>query len=669
MYAARQRPCSFSADGSVDIQYRSNVTLEKTTTTTTADIHSPNLYSSNNNTSPPLSPRQQQHGTPSSSRWIKEKQLLDTTTHRLDTLRQSWPGCEYESQSPYTTYQQPPLSFFLLEQPSQQQQQRQNSSPKIQQSLITLYYRHRYHLLPLIPKSTFFTLLDQPSAEASVSPLLLNIMYAHAALSSPTFSTDADNYARSAKAMLDDYLEEPPQVCTVIALVLLACYESNRHSYTWSPCQTSMYSAMAFQMCYDLKLDSDTDNMTKMIKALKQRVFWCCYCLDKWTSLCTDRPWTLYTNNKHGLHGSIVLHMEGLTMDHDEQIVMEGLVASVQLTQLGEQLLLQQRSSSTIDTTFRADQRLLSFLQKLPASLHWTPLPTPESLSSPTSSLYQPIPSHPPHNAIVGHFHLIFNLLHLTLLVRPLIENIDDKDRISLLLQRCATVATNLTQLGCALTDQTAFILCYRMVAHALMLSVRVHLIQCYNVMEGSDQHRVTKHAQLMFQRSLRSLRILIQQRAIPNVDEFTRSVEKMLTTMSNQRSHHHHHHQGPNYLNGAERSAAEILSNAFNTNPYANNHDNNKRNTTDNSTSPRSTKQQKQTMIDVAALYTSITSNPLYQQQQQIQPHYGYSLPFGKHDEVWVLQEQYQQQVNIFSKIQVIMMMTGTRRNIVLLF
>ncbi|CAO3581374.1 unnamed protein product [Absidia cylindrospora] len=582
-----------------------------------------------------------------------------------ETLGQSWPGCEYEdtgrSSNAFNswTYQQqqppapPPLSFFLVNLSSEPRNDYDNgkhnalerrkivsAESDIQHNLIALYYRHRYQLLPLLPKSTLLALIHHPSPKASISPLLLGTIYAHAAQSSSTSSLDADHYATTAKSMVDDYMDTP-QLSTVIALVLLSLYESNRHGYSCSPCQASVYSAMAFRMCLDLNLhnccDSNSDSTLDIqptIKALQLRVFWCCYCLDKWQSLCTDRPWMIHNmdiGKNMEMDGEKVLNLEGTSMDHDEQNVMEGLVASIHLAQLGERLLQKSTSSSS---GFYADQQLLPFLQRLPASLHWTPLPTPESLSSPASSLYQPIPSHPPHNAIVGHFHLIFNLLHLTLLVRSLLEmttatatsphqrqqqqrqdygHFKNNEQAILVLQRCATVATNLTQLTCALTDQSGFILCYRMVAHALMMSVRVHLIQCYSVMQPTrnEQHRVAKHARLMFQRSIRSLRILVQQRVIPGAYTFTTLIEKALTTLTlspqgnsdytsinhsssnntsfnmneNQRhqapgvptpTFHYQSQQRNDYLSGAEHSAAEILSNTFNVSPYASTSSNN---------------------------------------------------------------------------------------------
>ncbi|ORZ10428.1 fungal-specific transcription factor domain-domain-containing protein [Absidia repens] len=744
---ARQRPCSFSADGVGDPSYPMRPSLQ-----------SPKTITPGNSSSPPsLSPRQPlsvlNHTTPPASSITYEKHLLDSTTHRLETLGQSWPGCEYEDSGRNSnafnswTYQQqqpptpPPVSFFLVDLSNELQNDYDigkcnttegrrivSTESNIQHNLIALYYRHRYQLLPLLPKSTLLALIHHPSPKASISPLLLSILYAHGAQSSPTSSLDADHYATTAKSMVDDYMDTP-QISTVIALVLLSLYESNRHGYSCSPCQASAYSAMAFRMCLDLNLHNccDTNNdsildIQSTIKALQLRVFWCCYCLDKWQSLCTDRP-CMIRNMDIGknmeMDGKMVLSLEGTSMDHDEQNVMEGLVASIHLAQLSERLLQKSSSSSS---GFYADQQLLPFLQRLPASLHWTPLPTPESLSSPASSLYQPIPSHPPHNAIVGQFHLIFNFLHLTLLVRTLLEmtaatssdqqqqhqrqdygHLKDNEQAILVLQRCATVATNLTQLTCALTDQSGFILCYRMVAHALMMSVRVHLIQCYSVMQptGNEQHRVAKHARLMFQRSIRSLRILVQHRVIPGAHTFTILIEKALTTLtlSHQKSDYtstnhnnsdnnislnmneNQRHQGPGiptstfhyqsqqrsgYLSGAEQSAAEILSSTFNVSPYASNTNTNSHSNSAitkvpvtsspvqsshlltpqlscaTQTASHSEKQQ-QPLVDVAALYTSATSNPLY--HQQIQPHFGYSLPSGKHDEVWALQEQYQLQ------------------------
>ncbi|ORZ15352.1 fungal-specific transcription factor domain-domain-containing protein, partial [Absidia repens] len=751
---ARQRVCSFSTDSSGD---PSQIRPPPPPTTTFTAMQSPSISTTSGTSPPSISPHQSTLNMSSKSSTataLREKQLLESTTQQLESLGQSWPGCEYEDSERYqmTSNQvnpwsyphpqkrqkqqlpdAPSLSFFLVDPSSQSlgnndflaAEKVVTSSFNIQHNLISLYYRHRHQLLPLLPKSTLHVMLSRPSPEASVSLLLLNIIYAHAAQTSSTSFADADRYANTAKSMLDDYMDTP-HLSTIIALILLSLYDSNGQGYTASPYQVSIYSAMAIRMCFDLKLhnnratenvDDDNDGgMIKMIAALKLRVLWCCFCLDKWTNMGTGRPWLIHSvdiGDKMELNESLVLIMEGLELDRDEQAALEGLIASIQLAQLGEQLLHQPSSSTltSINAAIQADQQLLSFLHQLPASLQWTPLPTPDSLSSPTSSLYQPIPSHPPHNAIVSHIHLIFNYLHLELLTRPLLgmttsiqqlENHQNKvkmDQVSLLLHRCATVATNLTQLGCALTDQTGFILCYRLVAQALMLSVRVHLIKCYGVIIqpslGTDYHqRPSKHARLMFQRSLRSLRGLVQHRVIPGTHEFTLSIERTLTTLDSlpqrdphqdtssgnikvgtpqsttntqhnqQPSYYHQLPQQHDYLNVAEQSAAEILSNAFNTNNARDPQTTVSNNDTTYTPSQLSTahptdrpkshslvqqqQQQSSPLVDMTSLYTSDASNHVckqQQQQQQIQPHYGYSFTSGKQDEVWALQEQYQQQ------------------------
>ncbi|CAO3622992.1 unnamed protein product [Cunninghamella echinulata] len=853
---ARQRPCSFSGDVSNEI---TSMNPPYPLSPTLTAQHKDQLISTQGNNN---------NGDNNIELNIikKEKQAMETTTHALDTLSQTWPGCEFDEQGIYsvTTVNNnnnnnnnnsnihshkynnnnngnngngtmswqpssstttastasistsqpefPPLSFFLMNRIVQEDnhqhdfQQQNMKSPIINQHLIALYYRHRYKFLPLIPKETFYALIHKPSSHAMITPFLLNTMYAHAAQCTTSLSSDSDEYAKVAKSMIDNYLDKP-HLTTIIALCLLSLYESNRHGYANSLCQSSMYSTMAFKMCYDLGLHQLQQNKyyhhDPKLNALKQRVLWCCFCLDKWISLSTNQPWIMHSNDMINMElpTSRTLDMEGIQMDRDEQNVMEYLVAFIQLGQLGESMLI---STNTL-SVMHIDQQLLSFLQRLPASLHWTPLPTTDSLSSPVSSLYQPIPSHPPHNPMVAQLHLIFNLLHLTLLVKPLLVNDNNlhqdilklnninnhhhhqpkKNNEAITLQRCATVATNITQLGCALTDQTNFIFSYRLVTLSLMLAIRVHLIQCYSIIQSkADEHfRMAKHGRLMFQRSLRSIRSLLQLRIIHGVDAFSRSLEKMLSTLTisllpttrhnnnnNNNTNHSHHqqlhhnitstnlfnkpvnvtsplshsplsymnddnsnnnntnnnnhnHNQSNYLEGAEQSAAEILSNAFNTNhiytssatttttaPSStstsptistlsisknnnitstnatnnnnndNNNDNNNinnninssndnNNNNNNNASPSSSTSvtnilphstpsssssssltQKSRLsspppptVDLATLYTPVTNNPLY--SQQLQSHFGYTLSTGRQDEIWALQEQYQQQ------------------------
>ncbi|KAI8334032.1 hypothetical protein BC941DRAFT_482897, partial [Chlamydoabsidia padenii] len=99
-----------------------------------------------------------------------------------------------------------------------------------------------------------------------ITPLLLNIMYAHAA--KHTSHSSKPFYTR-ARQLVDDFIDTP-RISTVMALLYLAAFDDG----TWSS-RCWMYSGMAVRMALDLglyKANYYSNEMSQFDVELRKRV-------------------------------------------------------------------------------------------------------------------------------------------------------------------------------------------------------------------------------------------------------------------------------------------------------------------------------------------------------------------------------------------------------------
>ncbi|KAF7726931.1 hypothetical protein EC973_008226 [Apophysomyces ossiformis] len=255
----------------------------------------------------------------------------------------------------------------------------------------------------------------------------------------------------------------------------------------------------------------DVDDTKFIDLELQKRVFWACYCLDKMQSMCSGRPWMLHDRD---IDLDLPLLQPG--DDLEEHGILEGFVACIKLMRLSERILLPEsiyaprpilQTQRDEQMSLQHDNELLHWLRTLPSHLQWTPYPTQSGM----------VLTQPPVNAMVAHIHLVYNAIELHV-VRPYMS-------AKTVHQRCFAIATNITQLSCALAEQTNFILSYQFAAHAITAAVRVHAVDC-----GNEDLSFARHSRLMFQRSLRSLKSLFQHRNIAGIDQFATAMEWVIS-------------------------------------------------------------------------------------------------------------------------------------------
>ncbi|KAI8340844.1 hypothetical protein BC941DRAFT_468014 [Chlamydoabsidia padenii] len=173
----------------------------------------------------------------------------------------------------------PPTNYsVLLDMPSR----------AIQEQLISTFFSHCHHLLPTISRRLFYDQLEIKGP--LITPLLLNIMYAHAA--KHTSHSSKPFYTR-ARQLVDDFIDTP-RISTVMALLYLAAFDDG----TWSS-RCWMYSGMAVRMALDLglyKANYYSNEMSQFDVELRKRVLWTSYVMDQLYSTLMERPPMLATD-------------------------------------------------------------------------------------------------------------------------------------------------------------------------------------------------------------------------------------------------------------------------------------------------------------------------------------------------------------------------------------
>jgi hypothetical protein len=556
---ARRRPCSFSKDG----------------------VENQTQISPDNRPVPPSNdeerPTKQRRLTPPSvaSPFIHEEIIVPTISFQLDTriaeqraqeqdtlrkvsqqldkLSMMWPGEGKEDGSwvvdaDLLFRREPIISPWTHPFPE-----------KMNPNLLNLYFRYRYTIFPVLPKTTFYRLLER--RDSFITPLLLNSIYCNAAHFSNDEAADASVYFKKAQDLLDAHLDTP-SLSTVVALCLMSTYEPNRYSIGphVSKSKRRLYCDMALRMCYDLNLHRRSQDETATLEdiELRKRVYWICYCLDKVESLISGRPVLMYSRDIE-IDFPIVLRSDDTT----EYEITICLVEHIKLMQLAERALqldfpdrrhiinTPQNEQMVIDL----EKQLQYWLRGLPSHLQWTPLANDRDNN---------VPTQPPANALVAHLHLVYNITELHVL----------QPYLSIFQPRCASVATNITQLTCAMADQPNFILSFSLIADGIIAAVRTHIMSC-----ADEKLNTARHARFMFQRSLRSLRSILHHRVNSTIEYFASTLEQVLASADNGNSRNSSpklHVLSPIIPRTAPSSFPESLNPFANEDRWTNNNNNN---------------------------------------------------------------------------------------------
>ncbi|KAF7722608.1 hypothetical protein EC973_002921 [Apophysomyces ossiformis] len=382
-------------------------------------------------------------------------------------------------------------------------------SREIQLHLINSFYQNFYEILPMIPKRYFYQQLHGKGP--LITPLLLNAIYAQASRFATIPNVPKSNvFFHRAKRLLDDFLDVP-RLSTVAALCLMSLYETeptNNRSGS-QHCRAWIYSGMAHRMCIELGCHSEA-NMSRDLKPedieLRRRIFWCCFCLDKFQSGGWERPFMIPSSIARVDYPTIPTEEH---QDTEEREITINLHRGIEFLRLVEESLVLATTGPCApdpDNVVVLYEKQCAWLQTLPSFSRWTPAPS----SSIDHVMRLPVPK-----PGVAHLHLYFNLRFLSILCQmsgfPCTEN-----------QRVVT-ATCITQLVHGLLLQPAAVIKFDFLAHALIEAIKIHARHL------NDRNiYVARHAWSMYDRTVTCLKHLQQYAIIPNCSKFLQQIENM---------------------------------------------------------------------------------------------------------------------------------------------
>ncbi|KAI8148344.1 fungal-specific transcription factor domain-containing protein [Fennellomyces sp. T-0311] len=377
-------------------------------------------------------------------------------------------------------------------------------SRQIQEHLIHIFFSQCHPILPTLSRSMFF---DQLNVKGPlITPLLLNIMYAHAAKHVASDSAVQGHiFYNRARRLVDDFLDVP-RVSTVIALLYMASYNNNeegdsrvRSSRAW------MYSGMAVRMCLELGLHTTnySSQMSQFDIELRKRVLWTCFVMDKLESCMTERPWMLRARD-------IALDFPTPLPEDDaqERSVLEGFGQLCRLMILMERVIhffaydTKNRSMWTMNEenqTLGLLEEVSQWRDNLPESLQWSP-------------------PNDPMSSIVANLHLVCYDLELSLVMCCRYQD----DRLHR--ERRRTLANTITHLVSLTIQQPRLMYTFGLTAFSAIFAALTHAADFEHPML-----QVAEDAKMQFRKTLEDVRAIVEHVHIRDMRNFARLVDLTL--------------------------------------------------------------------------------------------------------------------------------------------
>ncbi|CEP16489.1 hypothetical protein [Parasitella parasitica] len=392
-------------------------------------------------------------------------------------------------------------------------------SRDVQMALIDQFFSERYESIGLVPRYYFYEQLETKGL--LITPLLLNIIYAHAArfITIPNCPKTEVFYQR-ARRLVDDFMDVP-RVSTIVALCLLSLYEPNPAIYRPGAhhCRQWQYSGMACRMAIELGLYDDShvhSSLAPVEIELRRRVFWGCYDLDKFHSGGWERPFMLSQS-----FVKIPLPSPLPGESEEERQILSLYIARIRFISIIEEGLMLlcasqsfQNSTSTVFLGIHKENLMenisnnhakhLQWLRSLPPEMQWSPITT-FSVKD-VLELGAPRP-------MVGHLHLYYNTVALELLTKiPSNSTTQFQSRIA---------AACMTQLAYHLCQTPSYVIKFDFLVHSLIHAIKIHL----RYLDDPDKS-LAQQAWFLFDRSIWCMQLINNYAVIPNCTKFLQQVQ-----------------------------------------------------------------------------------------------------------------------------------------------
>lgn len=396
-------------------------------------------------------------------------------------------------------------------------------SREIQMALIDHYFNERHESIGMLIKFYFYEQLETKGL--LITPLLLNIIYAHAArfVNIPNCPKTEVFYHR-ARRLVDDFLDVP-RVSTIVALCLLSLYEASPAIYRPGSyhCRQWQYSGMACRMSLELGLYDDSNihsSISPVEIELRRRVFWGCYDLDKFQSGGWERPWMIshtFIRTRPPCPLPEESEDDALMIDVvNSKLTFVSIVEENLILLTASQAFLGGNNGKDMFLGIHKDNMLAGinenhtkhqqWLRTLKPHMQWTP----NSILSVKDVLDLPAP-----RAMIGHLHLYYNAICLALLNRlPTSSVVKFQSRVT---------AACMTQLAYHLCQSPQKIIKFDFVAHVLIAAIKVHL----RYLDDADVN-LAQQAWLLFDRSIWCMQLINGIAVIPNCAKFLQQVQNI---------------------------------------------------------------------------------------------------------------------------------------------
>lgn len=383
-----------------------------------------------------------------------------------------------------------------------------------QENLIRIFFDECHATLPILSKSMFY---DQLTVKGPlITPLLLNVMYAHASkhIKDPTFRSDpndpttqGDLFYHRARRLIDDFLDVP-RVSTVIALLYLAVYdhipEKGRSSRGW------MYSGMAIRMCFELGLHTAnySSQMSQCDIEIRKRVLWTCYVMDKLESCTMERPWMIKSKD-------IALDFSASLPEDSarDRLLLESFNQLCRLMILVEKVIhffTYDMKNLNLWTISEENQ----ILQYLDAIYQWREMLPNELQWRSTSNM--------PSSAAMANLHLLCYDLELSLLMCCRYQD------ESLHRERRRALADTITHIVSLTVQHSQLMYSFALSTFSGIFAALTHAVDFNN-----PRMDIAEGATLQFRKSLEDIRLTIERIPMRDLRNFSRLVD--LTLQPNQ--------------------------------------------------------------------------------------------------------------------------------------
>ncbi|KAG1054765.1 hypothetical protein G6F46_003816 [Rhizopus delemar] len=373
-----------------------------------------------------------------------------------------------------------------------------------QEHLISVFFSQCHHLLPILSRSMFY---DQLRIKGTlITPLLLNVMYAHAAKQldpNSALNAQGDIFYHRARKLMDDFLDVP-RISTVIALIYMAFYESSQYRHQSS--RAWMYSGMAIRMCFQLGLHTChySSQMSQCDIELRKRVLWACFVMDKVESCTMERPWMLKSKD-------ITIDLPNPLPEDttQERLVLEAFNQVCRLMMLVEKVVRFFAYDMSI-WTMNEENQIVQFLdalhrwrEMLPPELQWTGEGVPAT-------------------AAIANLYLISYDFELSLVMCCRQEEQIHRDRRR-------TLANTITHIVSLTVHHPHLMYNHAFSAFSGIFAALTHVVD-FNCTELD----VAETARIQFRKSLEDIRLLAGKISIPDLRDFSRLIDLTLQPKHN---------------------------------------------------------------------------------------------------------------------------------------